>query len=188
LGTDRWRYQMSELEVIDTPAFDRIKDVAELHLQSKSPYQISRALGIKVGEALEAIRQWQEIINNDMASRDAARDFLNTMVQRYEVLISEANDNLENIKSLEFNDKNANQINATLRLIADLDAKRVDLLQKAGLLDAADLGDELAMREEREAAVLDILRNDLCDHCQPVVRAKLTRLTGTVEGTVVEQE
>jgi hypothetical protein len=179
---------VSELSVVDSNAFDRINKVAELHLQGKSPYAIARALSIKMGEAREAIRQWQEIVNNDMASRDAARDHLNAMVVRFDTLIAEANDNLENLGTLNYDEKISNQINSTLRLIADLDSKRVDLLQKAGLLDAADLGDELAEREEREAMILDILRNDLCEDCQATVRNKLTRMTGVVQGTVEQDE
>jgi hypothetical protein len=50
------------------------------------------------------------------------------------------------------------------------------------------LGDEIVEREQREKMILDILRNDLCDHCKVVVRDKISRLTGNVEGTVIEAE
>lgn len=175
--------------VIDTDAFERIKDVADLYVEgTTSPYTIARRLGIKVVEARAAIEQWHEIIRSDPMSQDEARDALNVMLQRYDKLLSEAHSNLANLKDLPYDEKVSAQINATLKLVGDLDAKRVDLLQKAGLLDAHDLGDELAEREEREAMLLNILRNDLCDHCKVVVRDKITQMTGTVEGTVVDGE
>lgn len=187
MGTDcRW-YALS-LSVIESDAFKRMEEVAELHLQSKSPYQIARQLGIKVIEAKAAIEQYEDILRNDADAKDAARDHLNLMVARYDRLISDANDNLVNLKAMIFDEKVSAQINTTIKTIGDLDAKRVDLLQKAGLLDAHDLGDELVEREEREAMLLGILRNDLCDHCKIVVRDKITQMTGTVQGTVVEGE
>lgn len=177
---------MNELAIIDSDAFKFMESVAELHLKNRSPYQIARELGIKVVEAKAAIAQWEEIVRNDMDSRDAARDHLNAMVKRYELLMHEAQDNLDNLKAMVFDEKVSAQINSTLKNIADFDAKRVDLLQKAGLLDAHDLGDELAEREEREAMIIEILRNDLCKSCQNHVKDKLTVLSGVVEGTVVD--
>ena len=176
---------MSLPAVIDTDGFEQLEKVADLMMKGKSEYQIARALHIKVVEARSYMSQWQEIINNDMASRDAARDHLNTMVQRFESLIEQANQNLDNLRSLEYDEKVSAQINATLKNIADFDAKRVDFLQKAGLLDAHDLGDELAEREEREKMLIDILRNHLCDDCRPTVAKRLQEVTNTVEATVV---
>jgi hypothetical protein len=129
----------------------------------------------------------QLIIRDDMDARDAAKDHLNDMVQRYQMLMDEAQQNLEELKGLNYDEKVSAQINATLKNIADFDAKRVDYLQKAGLFDTGSLGDELAEREEREQQILQILRSDLCPTCTAVVRDKLTKLTGVVEGEVVAE-
>lgn len=177
---------MSELAIIDSDAFKFMEDVAKLHLRNRTPYQIAREMGCKVVEAKAAIAQWEMVVRNDMDAKDAAKDHLNAMVKRYELLMREAQDNLDNLKDMAFDEKVSAQINATLKSIADFDAKRVDLLQKAGLLDAHDLGDELAEREDREAKILNILRNDLCDNCKHHVRDKLSALSGVVEGEVVE--
>lgn len=177
---------MSVPAIIDSDAFDKIKQVADLYVEGvTSPHTIARRLGIKVVEARQSIEQWHEIIKSDPASQDEARDALNVMLQRYDKLLAEANENLENLKSLVYDEKVSAQINSTLKLIGDLDAKRVDLLQKAGLLDANDLGDELLEREEREAMIINILRNDLCDECRMNVARKLQEVTNTVEATVV---
>lgn len=180
---------MSLPAVIDTDAFDFIERVAKLYTEGvTSPYTIARRLNIKVVEARHAIEQWQEIIRNDADAQDAARDALNVMLQRYDILLTEANKNLQDLKGLSFDEKISAQINTTIKTIGDLDKTRVDLLQKAGLLDAHDLGDEIVERENREKMILDILRNDLCDNCKVVVRDKISKLTGTVEGTVIDAE
>jgi hypothetical protein len=173
------------IAVIESDAWESIEKVVELHLQGKSPRAIAMKLGIKVVEATNAINQWREVVNNDMESRDSARDSLNAMVARYDHLISRLNDNLDNLQSLEFDEKISAQINATLKNIGDLDKVRVDLMQKAGLLESADLGTELAEREAREEALINILRNDLCPECRLVVAEKLQSLTNVVEAKVV---
>ena len=186
LGTNGGRYAMSLPAVIDTDAFEHITAVADLYVKGvTSPYTIARRLGIKAVEARAAIEQWHEIINSDAESRDMARDHLNAMVHRYDTLIAEANDNLDNLKSMTFDEKVSAQILSTMKLIGDLDKVRVDLLQKAGLLDNTDLGDELAEREEREAMILDILKNDLCSDCRHTVRDKISKLSGQVHGVEV---
>jgi hypothetical protein len=189
VGTDCGRYALSELAIIDSNAFEKIMEVANLYADGvTSPYTIARRLNIKVVEAKAAIEQWHEMIRTDIDSSDVAKDALNVMLQRYDKLLEEANKNLKDLQGLAFDEKVSAQINATLKNIADFDAKRVDLLQKAGLLDAHELGDELAEREEREAMIIGILQHDLCDDCKEVVRDKLTRLTGQVQGTVIEGE
>lgn len=183
----RW-YAMS-LSIIESDAFEQIKKVSDLYVEgTTSPYAIARRLGIKVVEARAAIESWHEIIRHDSDSKDLARDALTVMLERFDRLLVEANSNLINLKELPYDEKVSAQINTTIKVIGDLDAKRVSLLREAGLLDAADLGDELAEREEREDMLLGILRHDLCEHCKITVRDKITQLTGTVQGTVVEGE
>jgi hypothetical protein len=173
--------------IIESDAFEHIKLVADQYVKGvTSPYTIARRLNMKVTEVRTALEQWQTIITADAESKDLARDALHTMLERYDRLLVEANENLDNLKSLEYDEKISAQINATLKNIADFDAKRVALLREAGLLDAADLGDELAEREQREAMILDILKNDLCRDCQIKVRDKVSAMTGVVQGTVVE--
>lgn len=178
---------MSALAVIDSDGFAFMAKVWDLHLKNKSPHAIAMALSCKVVDAKRAIEEMQAVVRDDMESRDAARDQLNDMVQRYQYLMDEAQTNLEDLQGLSFDEKVSAQINATLKNIADFDAKRVDALQKAGLYDTGGLGDELAEREEREQQILQILRHDLCPNCTTVVRDKLTRLTGVVQGEVVAE-
>lgn len=185
------------LSVIESDAFVHMEEIAKRHLKGHSPLKIARDLSIKIVEVNKNVDMWREIVQKDMDSRDAARDHLNEMVARFTSLIKVLNDNLETLQAI--NDKGdederfknskfeaiSAQINTTVRNIADLDAKRVDLLQKAGLLDNVELGNELAEREAREEALIEILRNDLCPDCRMVVARKLQAITNQVEAVVV---
>lgn len=178
---------MTTPAIIDSDGLAFMSQVWTLHLKNKSPHAIAMALSCRVVDAKRAIEEMQGVVRDDMESRDAARDQLNDMVQRYQYLMDESQNNLEELQSMVFNEKVSAQINATLKNIADFDAKRVDYLQKAGLYDTGGLGDELAEREEREQQIIQILRHDLCPNCTTVVRDKLTRLTGVVQGEVVAE-
>jgi hypothetical protein len=72
-----------------------------------------------------------------------------------------------------------------LKLVADLEAKRLDALQKAGLLDAAEMGDHVADMEEKMGIMVSILRNDLCPECKRTVAQKLQQVTNQVEAVRV---
>lgn len=182
------------LSVIESDAFEHMEEVAKRHLKGHSALKIARDMGIKVVEVTHNIEQWREIVRADMDSRDAARDHLNEMVQRFEGLIAVLSKNLDDLREYDYESSSktaskfeaiSGQINTTVRNIADLDAKRVDLLQKAGLLDNAELGNELAEREAREEALINILRNDLCADCRMTVARKLQAITNQVEAVAV---
>lgn len=176
---------MSELSVVETDPFKEMEEVAKHMMKGHSEYKTARDLGLKVVEVKSLWEQYRERLNNDTLARDAARDYMNMMVKQYDNLIAKAHANLEELENLEYDEKISAQVNTTIKTIGDLQAKRVDTLQKAGLLDANDLGDELAEREERETMLINILRNDLCDDCRPAVARKLQEVTNTVEATVI---
>lgn len=165
---------------------DELRDkIASLMMQGRTEYSVAKELGIKRVEVINYYSQWKDMLAHDMSARDTARDHLNQMVKHYDTLIFQANNNLSNLKELSFDEKVSAQINATLKNIADFDAKRVDLLQKAGLLESGELGDQLAEMEEKQEVLINILRNDLCPDCQRVVARKLHQVTNKVEAVVI---
>lgn len=178
---------MSEVAVYDGDAFQSMEEVAKHMLMGHSEFKTARDLGLKVVEVRSLWENYKDRLNNDSFARDAAQDHLNLMVKQYDDLLVDLHANLKNLKDLhDHTDKISAQIVATTKTIADILAKRVDALQKAGMLDAHDLGDELAEREKQEAFLLEILRNDLCPECQSVVAVKLQKMTGEAE--VIESE
>lgn len=157
--------------------FELMEKVAERTLMGHSPTSISKELGIKRVEVLELQEDYRVALSQDTQARDMARDHLNMMVAQYDDLIKRLYDLIEEIDQLPWNAAAAAQKNGAIKGIAELAAKRVDALQKAGLLDSAELGDELAKFEEDKELIISILK-DLCVVCQPKVANRISRLMG----------
>jgi hypothetical protein len=70
-----------------------------------------------------------------------------------------------------------------LKNIADVQFKRVEMHQKAGLYDDAALGDELAEMEEKNEIIKNVLLEVTanCEHCAFEVRRRLSRYGKTPE-------
>lgn len=165
------------LATVDTEYDKTMERVIELDLHGLNPTQIARETGLQrkiVVRQLEEVRvAWQ----NDAEARDLARDHLNKMVQHYNDLIRQFYDLLSEAETLQLNDRIVGQRSGILKSIADLEKQRVDLLQKAGLLESAELGDEIAQWEEEKTEVLDILRH-LCPNCRANFGKRIAELRG----------
>lgn len=176
------------IDIVTSDAWEQVEKVADLHVQGISPYTIARRLKIKVIEAKAAIETWETVIQNDLESRDAARDYLNRLVAHFDKLIEKSYSNLENLEMLDFDEKVSAQINATLKNIGEYEAKRVDLLQKAGLLDGGALGDEISRLEEQRDMIMHVLRNELCPACQAHIKEKVRQIQQAGNPNVVVGE
>lgn len=164
-----------------------MEKVAEKTMQGDNATAISKSLGIPRKEVMLLQEDYRAALANDSEARDMARDHLNMMVKHFDRLIKKLYGLVEDIDSLEFGHQVAAQKNAALRSIADLEAKRLDALQKAGLLDSAELGDELAEAEEQREILIGIIQEEICDACRVKVSYSIAKLTGRVE-TVVQEE
>lgn len=171
---------------IESDRFHAMEDVAELSFKGHNPTQISKALNIPRKQVIELLEDYRIALSQDGEARDMARDYLNQMVKHYDALIKRFYELVEDIDVLDFNHQVAGQKNATLKSIAELEAKRLDALQKAGLLDSAELGDEMAKMEEDHQILISILREDLCPDCSQRVAHKLQKVTGEVEEIIQE--
>jgi hypothetical protein len=169
------------VEIYEGDAFKEMEKVAKEVMKGYTEHTVARRLGMKVAEVRGYWNQYRDLLHNSSLAVDAARDHLNVMVEQYNDLTSKLYENLEHLDELAFDKDTSAQINTTTKNIGDLLAKRVDLLQKAGILEGADMGAELAEMERKQDILIDILRNDLCEQCQPVVARRLREVTGQVE-------
>lgn len=188
MGTYRRWYALSEIERYDEGdhIHQMMDKVASRLMQGKSELAIARDLGIKRVEVIKYRDLWRERVQHDMESTDAAREHLNKMVVHYDRLIDKSYRILDDLDALAFDEKVAAQKNTTLKNISEYEKVRVDLLQKAGLLDG-NFGDEMAEMEEKQALLISILRDDLCPECRNTVARKLQKVTQVVEATVVHE-
>lgn len=161
--------------------------IAKLWLTGeRNPGQIAKLLGMRRAEVLEYIQEYKEIARNDDQVRDRAKEALHEADQALNMVIQRSWETVE-----QADDASDLKTKATvLKNIGDLEGKRVDMLQKAGLYDDAALGDELAEMEEKQQILIGILKEVTadCDRCKVEVARRLSRVTGKVEPINLDSE
>jgi len=172
---------MTELEVAGK--FDQMNKVVEELLKGNTPTQISRALDISRAQVETHIQTWKELVQDNSAIKARAKEALAGADEHYNMLIKEAWSvvNEAGVAS-ELNTKNA-----ALKLIADIEAKRIDMLNKAGVLENNSMADEILENERKQEVLVGILRDvtSSCDHCKFEVAKRLSEVTGQVEAVII---
>ena len=173
-----------EIELADH--FDRMNKVVEELLKGNNPTQIASVTGFKRSEVLEYIDEWKQVVKSDSGARDRAKEAISGADQHYAMLIKEA------WKTVEDADQ-AGQLNikaTALKLIADIEGKRIGMLQEVGLLDNAELATQLAETERKQDILVKILKEvtATCPKCKLEVAKRLSQITGIVEPVVIDTE
>jgi hypothetical protein len=159
--------------------------VSEL-LKGSNPTQIAAITGFKRGEVVDLIDDWKNVIHNDTGARERAKEAISGADQHYAMLIKEA------WKTVEDADQ-AGQLNVkatSLKLIADIEGKRIGMLQEVGLLDNAELANQIADTERKQDILVKILKEVTasCPKCKIEVAKRLSQITGIVEPIEIIEE
>ena len=175
---------MSEIELADH--FDRMNVVVSELLKGSNPTQIATITGYKRAEVVELIDEWKSVVHNDTAARDRAKEAISGADQHYAMLIKEA------WKTVEDADQ-AGQLSVksgALKLIADIEGKRIGMLQEIGLLDNAELATQIADTERKQDILVKILKEVTasCPKCKMEVAKRLSQITGVVEPIEIVEE
>jgi hypothetical protein len=77
---------------------------------------------------------------------------------------------------------------ATLKMIADIEGKRIEMLQKSGLLENQQIADQVLEMERKHEIIIAILRKvtEKYPEAAEYVRQEIAKVTGEVVGTVVD--
>ena len=174
----------SELELLDR--VEQMNRVVERYLKGENPTQIARAVGLKRAEMLTYIDEYKDIARNDDEVKERAREALHSADKHISMIIERAWETVEQADDAGDIKTKA----AVLKNLADIEGKRVDMLQKAGLYDDAALGDELAEMEEKQQILISILKEVTsdCDHCKVEVARRLAKVTNKAEPVVIPGE
>ena len=166
-----------EIELADH--FDRMNKVIEELLKGNNPTQIASLTGFKRAEVVEYIDEWKSVVRNDSATRDRAKEAVSGADQHYAMLIKEA------WKTVEDADQSGQLgVKATsLKLIADIETKRITMLKEVGLLDNAEVAEQILETERKQDILIEILKEIAKEHPQvrKEIMKKLSRITGIVE-------
>src|SRR6478609_90781 len=111
-----------------------------------NPTNIAKTTGLKRASVVSYIQMWKEIAQNDKNIKARGREALTEMDRHYSMIIKE----LWGI----VNDPSVTLVvkNGALKNIAEVEAKRQNVLQQAGLYADSDVADELVAMEEQQAA------------------------------------
>lgn len=173
-----------EIELADH--YDRMNKVVEELLKGNSPTQIASITGFKRADVVGYIDEWKQVVRSDSGARERAKEAVSGADQHYAMLIKEA------WKTVEDADIQGQlNVKATaLKLIADIEGKRIGMLQEVGLLDNAELATQLAETEHKQDILVKILKEvtATCPKCKLEVAKRLSQITGVVEPVVLEAE
>lgn len=172
---------------IDLPQhMDRMNAVVEKLLQGNSATQIATLTGYKRSEVVELIDEWKNIVHNDNATRDRAKEAISGADQHYAMLIKEAWKTVEDADT-----QGALAVKSgALKLIADIETKRIGMLQSVGVLENNELASQLAETERKQEVLVKILKEvtSTCPKCKMEVAKRLSQITGVVEAVVIEED
>jgi len=172
-----------EIELADH--YDRMNQVVSELLKGNNATQIATITGLKRAEVIELIDDWKKVVHNDTSARDRAKEAISGADQHYAMLIKEA------WKTVEDADQSG-QLNVkanSLKLISDIETKRIGMLQQVGLLDNAELATQVADAERKQEILVKILKEvtSTCPKCKMDVAKRLSQITGVVESVVIEE-
>ena len=175
---------MSEIEL--THHFDRMNTVVSELLKGNNPTQIAVITGFKRAEVVELVDEWKSVAHNDTAARERAKEAISGADRHYAMLIKEAWKTVEDADT-----QGQLNVKATaLKLIADIEGKRIGMLQEVGLLDNAELATQIADTERKQDILVKILKEvtATCPKCKMEVAKRLSQITGIVEPVIIDAE
>lgn len=163
--------------------YDEQQEVVLLYVKGHTVPEIVRLTGIKRQIIEDHLKDFRDYAAQDKAIRLRAKDIVLSVDTHYSDIIKAL---YRNIEAAEFKD-DPKAAMAGLKMVADAEAKRVDLLAKAGLLAENTLGDQIVEAERKQGILVDILR-DISRKYPDIgreIQKRLSEVTGRTEGIPV---
>jgi len=160
---------------------DEINKVVEEYLKGNDPTSISKQLNLPRVRVVAHLNEWRVMASANDAIRARAKEALVGADTHYTKLINQAYEVIDEATMT----SNLNAKNTAIKLVMDIEAKRIDMLQKAGLLENKELAEEMIEIEKRQEVLVGILRDIASEH--PEVRDLImSRLSNIAkEGEVI---
>jgi len=160
---------------------DQVNNVVGEYLKGNDPTKISKELAIPRVRVVELINEWKVMASANDAIRARAKEALAAADTHYSKLIAKS---YEVIDEASMNN-NLSAKTAGIKLVMDIESKRIDMLQKAGLLENKELAEEMIEIEKRQETLVNILRDVASSH--PEVRDLIMQRLSQIakEGEVI---
>ena len=174
---------MNEIDTLKED-FEVMNSVVAEFIKGNSPTQIAKQLSLKPMQVTQILSNWRELMQGDTGIRERAREALGAADQHYSMIIKEA---WETVRQADVQDA-LNVKAQSLKLVADVEQKRIDMLQKAGVLEKNDMAEQILETERKQEVLMGILRDvtSSCNTCKQEVARRLKDVSGRVEVISVE--
>jgi phosphatidylinositol kinase/protein kinase (PI-3 family) len=148
---------------------DQVNKVVAKYLEGSDPTQISKELSIPRQKVVLYLNEWKAMASNNAAIRERAREALVAADTHYNKLISQAYEVIDEASTT----ANLSAKTTAIKLVLDIESRRIDMLQKAGLLENKELAEEMMEIENRQEILVNILKDIASEH--PEIRDKIMR-------------
>jgi hypothetical protein len=153
---------------------DDVNRVVEKYLQGAEPTQISKELAMPRQKVMLYINEWKQMASDNAAIRARAKEALVGADTHYNKLIQKAYEVIDDATTT----ANLNAKTSAIKLVLDIEAKRIDMLQKAGLLENKELAEEMLEIERKQDILVGILRDIASEY--PQIRDEIMRRLSAV--------
>lgn len=157
------------IEDLTVEHLDQVNRVVEKYLAGTPETQISKELAIPRQKVVGYINEWRAMASDNAAIRARAKEALVGADTHYSKLIQKAYEVMDEATTT----ADLRSKNSAIKLVMDLERTRIDMLQKAGLLENKELAEEMMQIEERQQALILILKEIAAEH--PEIRDKIMR-------------
>lgn len=163
--------------------YDEQQEIVLLYVKGHTVPEIVRLTGMQRTKVEQHLTDFRDYAAQDKAIRTRAKDIVLSVDTHYSDIIKAL---YRNIEAAEFNN-DPKAAMAGLKMVADAEAKRVDLLAKAGMLADNTIGDQIAEMERKQAILVEILKEITRKYPNigREIQGRLSDVTGRTEGVVV---
>lgn len=155
---------------------DQVNLVVGEYLKGSDATKISKELAIPRQKVVSYLNEWKAMAADNAAIRARAKEALVVADTHYSKLIEKAYEVIDEATTTANLPAKSNGI----KLVMDLESRRIDMLQKAGLLENKELAEEMVEIENRQEILIGILKDIAAEH--PEVRDKImSRLSSAMK-------
>jgi hypothetical protein len=160
---------------------DQINQVVSEYLKGNDPTVISKELDIPRVRVVALINEWKVMASANDAIRARAKEALVGADTHYTKLITKAYEVIDEASLT----NNLSAKTASIKLVMDIEKSRIEMLQKAGLLENKELAEEMVEIERRQEVLIGILRDVASEH--PEIRDLIMQRLSSIakEGEVI---
>jgi hypothetical protein len=160
---------------------DEVNKVVTEYLKGQDPTKISKELDMPRTRVVTLINEWKVMASANDAIRARAKEALAGADTHYSKLITKSYEVIDEASIT----NNLSAKTQAIKLVMDIEKSRIEMLQKAGLLENKELAEEMVEIERRQEVLVEILRDIASTH--PEVRDLIMQRLSQIakEGEVI---